>query len=88
MTDAPDIRNSSEEDTIYVDDDMIKFVGPRLYSEFVNGTEKMKYCDDAIVLVPYVDEDYEFVYEIKKNAYKKYVEECWGEWIEEEQRTY
>ena len=49
MTDAPDIRNSSEEDTIYVDDDMIKFVGPRLYSEFVNGTEKMKYCDDAIV---------------------------------------
>ena len=77
-----------EEDTIYVDDDMIKFVGPRLYSEFVNGTEKMKYCDDEIVLVPYVDEDYEFVYEVKKNAYKKYVEECWGEWIEEDQRTY
>ena len=35
---------------------MIKFVGPRLYSEFVNGTEKMKYCDDTIVLVPYMDE--------------------------------
>ena len=77
-----------EEDTIYVDDDMIKFVGPRLYSEFVNGTEKMKYCDDAIVLVPYLDEDYEFVYEVKKNAYRKYVEGCWGEWIEEDQRTY
>ncbi len=41
-----------------------------------------------INLVPYVDEDYEFVYEVKKNAYKKYVEECWGVWNEEEQRRY
>ena len=41
---------------------------------------------------PYIDNefhnDYDFVYEVKKNAYKKYVEECWGSWIEEDQRNY
>ena len=40
--------------------------------------EKMK-------LVPYTDDDYDFVYEVKKIAYKKYVEECWGSWIEDDQ---
>ena len=40
------------------------------------------------ILKPYTDEDYEFVYIVKKNAYKKYVEECWGEWNEETQREY
>lgn len=25
---------------------------------------------------------------LKKNAYKKYVEECWGAWIEEDQQKY
>lgn len=39
-------------------------------------------------LVPYTDEDYEFVYKVKKDTYKKYVEECWGLWREEEQRKY
>lgn len=43
---------------------------------------------DKIELVPYTDNDYEFVYEVKKNAYKKYVEECWGSWLEEDQRNY
>ena len=33
-------------------------------------------------LVPYTDEFYEFVYDLKKTVYKKYVEECWGEWNE------
>ena len=28
--------------------------------------------------IPYRDEDYEFVHEVKKNAYIKYVEACWG----------
>ena len=41
---------------------------------------------------PYMDNqyhnDYEFVYEVKKNAYKTYVEKCWGSWIEEAQRNY
>ena len=41
---------------------------------------------------PYIDNefhnDYDFVYEVKKNAYKTYVEECWGSWIEEDQRNY
>lgn len=44
--------------------------------------------NEIIKLVPYTDADYEFVYEVKKNAYKKYVEECWGAWIEEDQRKY
>lgn len=37
-------------------------------------------------LVPYTNVDYEFIYNVKKNAYKKYVEECWGTWNEEVQR--
>lgn len=43
---------------------------------------------EMITLAPYTDGDYEFVYEVKKNAYKKYVEECWGVWIEDNQRKY
>lgn len=43
---------------------------------------------EKINLVSYTDEDYEFVYEVRKNAQKKYIEECWGIWIEEDQRTY
>ena len=39
-------------------------------------------------LVPYTEEYYEFVYNVKKNAYMKYVEECWGNWNEEKQRKY
>ncbi len=42
----------------------------------------------SIKLIPYTDADYEFVYEAKKNAYKKYVEKYWGSWNEEEQRKY
>ena len=37
-----------EEDTIYVDNDMIKFIGTQTYYEFVNGTEKMLSCDIAM----------------------------------------
>lgn len=41
---------------------------------------------------PYIDNEYhdykEFIYQTKKNAYKKYVEECWGAWNEVEQRSY
>ena len=44
--------------------------------------------EDSIKLVPYTKNDYDFVYEVKKNAYQKYVEECWGSWIEEDQRKY
>ena len=44
--------------------------------------------NEKINLIPYTDEDYEFVYEVKKNAYKKYVEECWEVWVEEDQRKY
>ena len=44
--------------------------------------------NDDIKLLKYTDEDYEFVYEVKKISYKKYVEECYGIWDEEEQRKY
>ena len=41
---------------------------------------------------PYIDNQYygykEFIYQTKKNAYKKYVEEYWGSWNEEEQRKF
>ena len=37
-------------------------------------------------LRPYTNEDYEFVYQTKKNAYKIYVEANWGEWNEGKQR--
>ena len=39
-------------------------------------------------LIKYTDEYYEFVYEVKKNAYIKYVEEIWGPWNEPDQRNY
>jgi dipeptidase E len=74
-----------EEDTIFIDDGKIEIIGYRSYYEFKGGEMNMK---DIINLVPYTDEDYEFVYEVKKNAYKKYVKDCWGTWIEEDQRTY
>lgn len=74
-----------EEDTIYINDDNIDIIGYRPYYEFRNGEINI---EDTINLVPYTDDDYEFVYEVKKNAYKKYVEDCWGAWIEEDQITY
>lgn len=43
---------------------------------------------EKYILVPYTEEYYDFVYEVKKNAYIKYVEECWGQWDEEAQKEY
>ncbi len=43
---------------------------------------------EYITLRKYTINDYKFVYEVKKNAYKKYVEECWGKWDEETQQKY
>ena len=43
---------------------------------------------ENITLKKYTDDYYHFVYEVKKNAYKKYVEECWGTWNEEAQKEY
>ena len=37
-------------------------------------------------LKQYTNDDYEFMYNTKKNAYKKYVEENWGLWDEKFQR--
>lgn len=74
-----------EEDTIFINDGKIEFLGSRPYYEFREGVMTMH---NIIQLVPYTDEYYNFVYEVKKNAYKKYVEECWGMWDEEAQREY
>ena len=32
--------------------------------------------------------DYDFIFQVKKDAYKKYVEMCFGSWNEEQQREY
>lgn len=41
---------------------------------------------------PYINNEYhnyyDFIYQVKKNAYKDYVEECWGSWVELEQQKY
>lgn len=74
-----------EEDTIYIDNGKVKFLGTRPYYEFREGMIMMY---NTFQLVPYTDEYYDFVYEVKKNAYKKYVEECWGKWDEKAQREY
>jgi RimJ/RimL family protein N-acetyltransferase len=37
-------------------------------------------------LVPYTDDYYQFVYDLKKTVYRQYVEECWGEWNEAVQK--
>ena len=34
------------------------------------------------------ENDYDFIYQVKKDAYKKYVEICFGRWDEEQQRKY
>ncbi len=34
------------------------------------------------------DADYEFIYNVKKDAYKKYVEIYYGSWDEQSQREY
>lgn len=39
------------------------------------------------ILRKYENFDYEFVYEVKKNAYKKYVEQCWGKWDDIDQKN-
>ena len=61
----------------------IEFLGTRPYYEFREGIMTMH---NIIRLVPYTDEYYDFVYEVKKNAYKKYVEECWGKWDDIDQK--
>lgn len=38
-------------------------------------------------LIQYTPNDYEFVYQVKKEVYQKYVEECFGTWDEELQRN-
>lgn len=43
---------------------------------------------DGVTVRKYTNHDYPFAYEVKKNAYKKYVEKCWGAWIEEDQKKY
>lgn len=52
-----------------------------------NNNDKKQYN-----MRPYINNefhnDYDFIYQVKKNAYKRYVEECWGEWVEEDQKNH
>ena len=34
------------------------------------------------------ENDYDFIYQVKKDAYKKYVEICFGSWEEKQQKEY
>lgn len=34
------------------------------------------------------EKDYEFIYQVKKNAYQKYVEMNFGEWVDKQQREF
>jgi len=43
---------------------------------------------ENIILKKYTENYYDFVYDVKKTAYRKYVEECWGVWDEEQQKEY
>ena len=56
---------------------------------------KINYNNNDITqynLRPYINNEYhnyyDFVYQVKKDAYKKYVEECWGSWVEDDQQEY
>ena len=37
---------------------------------------------------PYANDDYQFVYNVKKIVYQTYVEQNWGEWNEKKQQEY
>ncbi len=40
------------------------------------------------LLKPYIDNDYDYIYNLKKSAYKTYVELNYGKWEETEQQQY
>lgn len=42
---------------------------------------------NEIQLVTYTEKYFDFIYEVKKNAYKKYVEQCWGKWNDIDQKN-
>ena len=62
--------------------------GNENYYTFENGVKTEKNSIISYAMRQYTDYDYNFVYEVKKNAYKKYVELCWGEWNEQDQQKY
>lgn len=72
--------------------DNYKFLGEYYKIGFVvAGTGK---TDEDILmvynkpkLIQYTPNDYEFVYQVKKEVYQKYVEECFGTWNEELQKN-
>ena len=41
-----------------------------------------------IIIRNYQDSDYQFIYDVKKEVYQKYVESNWGEWNEEKQQNF
>lgn len=77
-----------EEDAIYVNGDSVEIIGTGPYYIFENGVRTAKNPVISYTMRQYTDNDYNFVFEVKKNAYKKYVEQCWGEWNEQDQQKY
>ena len=73
-----------------------KVLGNIVDNEGIYRMERFKNNDDNKLYLynmrPYIDNEYhdykEFIYQVKKQAYQRYVEECWGAWIEDEQRRY
>lgn len=77
-----------EEDAVYMNGDSFEIIGTRPYYIFEKGVITEKNPKISYSMRQYTDNDYHFVYEVKKNAYKKYVEQCWGEWNEQDQQKY
>ena len=65
------------------------YVTKRIKSCSNNSLKKGKVkAMENIKLRKYCNKDYEFVYNVKKISYKKYVEKFWGNWDEKLQRDY
>ena len=45
--------------------------------------ENQRYCFRSVT-----ENDYDFIYRVKKEAYQKYVEQYFGSWVEEQQKEY
>lgn len=57
------------------------------YYTFENGVRTEKNPIISYTMRRYNNSDYNFAYEVKK-CLQKYVEQCWGEWNEQDQQKY
>ena len=45
-------------------------------------------CNQKYDFRSVTENDYDFIYQVKKEAYQKYVEQYFGNWVEVQQREY